>query len=211
MWSLPRLLVAVVIGCWSMIRAVHARVTGPMARARRLARGTTEIADREVVTIEGTVRATTPALTAPLSGRPCVAYHAVATLYEVRRGEHLLIGTINEHRLTPFEVELERDGDGEGEKITIDGDRAELAEAPRPLIPRKLELEQRFVARHDQPAELARYGGFEEAVIAVGDRVRVQGMAIAEAHAATEQLYRDGARRIRIVAHAAHPLTIGRR
>jgi hypothetical protein len=207
MWSLPRLIVAVVVGCWSMIRAVHARVTGPMARARRLARGTTEIADREVVIIEGKVRATTPALTAPLSGRPCVAYHAVATLYEVRRGERILIGTIDEHRLTPFEVELDRDG----ESVTIDGDRAELAEAPRPLIPRKLELEQRFVARHDQPAELARYGGFEEAVIAVGDRVRVQGMALAETHAAAERLYRDEARRICIVAHPAHPLTIGRR
>jgi hypothetical protein len=206
MWAF-NLIVVVLVGCWRMIRAVRGRLDGPVARAKRLARVTTVIADRELVTVEGTVIATATALTAPLSGRPCVAYHAVAMLYRVQGGERILFGTINEHRLTPFELEVERGG----ETLLIDGDRAELVEPPRPLIPRKLELEQRFVARHDQPAELARYGGFEEAVIAIGDRVRVQGLALAEAHSTAEQLYRDGAQRIRIVAHTAHPLTIGRR
>jgi hypothetical protein len=207
LWSLPTFIVGVLVGCVRGIRAVHARLTGPVARTRRLARGTTAIVDREVVTVEGTVRTTATALTAPLSGRPCVAYHAVATLYDVVLGSRLIVGKIDEHRLMPFELVLERDGG----TVTIDGDRAELAEAPRPLIPRKIELEEDFVARHDRPAELARYGGFEEAVIAVGDRVRVQGLALAEADAVAAQLYRDGAPRIRIVAHPEHPLTIGRR
>lgn len=95
--------------------------------------------------------------------------------------------------------------------MTIDGDRAERAELPRPLIPRKLHLEQNFVARHEQRAELARDSGLEEVVIAVGDRVRVQCQAIVETDIAREQLYRDQARKIRIVAHPDHPLTIGRR
>jgi hypothetical protein len=135
------------------------------------------------------------------------AFNAVARLYRPARREMILLDTIDEHRLTPFELELERDG----ETLLIDGDRAELVEEPRPLIPRKFELEQRFVAQHNQPAELARHGGFEEAVIATGDRVRVQGLALAEAHVGAEQLYRGGAQKFRIVAHAAHPLTIGRR
>jgi hypothetical protein len=179
-----------------------------VARSRRLARGTTPIADREVVTVEGTVTATASSLTAPLSGRSCVAYHAVATLYRVQRHQDRIpLGTIDEHRLTPFDLEIARGG----ETVTIDGDRAELADLPRPLIPRKLDLEQRFVSRHGHPPELARYGGFEEAVISVGDRICVQGLAVVEAHAGADQLYRDGARRIRIIPHAAHPLTIGRR
>ena len=49
LWSLPTFLVGVVV-------AVRARLTGPVAQTRRLARGTTAIADREVVTVEGTVR-----------------------------------------------------------------------------------------------------------------------------------------------------------
>jgi len=146
-------------------------------------------------------------LTAPLSGRSCVAYHAVATLYQVHGDRQTLLGTIDEHRLTPFDLEITRSG----EKVTIDGDRAEFAELPRPLIPRKLELEQRFVALGGQPAELARHSAFEEAVIAIGDRIRVQGLALVEAHVAAPQLYRGGAQRIRIIAHPAHPLTIGRR
>jgi hypothetical protein len=48
-------------------------------------------------------------------------------------------------------------------------------------------------------------------VIAIGDLVRVHGLALVEAHEASEQLYRDDVRRIRIVTHPAHPLTIGRR
>jgi hypothetical protein len=50
-WSVPALLVVVLVGLWRTIRAVHDRVTGPVARApaRRLARGTIAIADREVV------------------------------------------------------------------------------------------------------------------------------------------------------------------
>jgi hypothetical protein len=62
--------------------------------------------------------------------------------------------------------------------------------------------------RYDAPVVVA---GFHEAVIAIGDRIRVQGLALVEEHAAGEQLYREGPRRIRIIAHPAHPLTIGRR
>jgi hypothetical protein len=66
------------------------------------------------------------------------------------------------------------------------------------------------VTRHGHPAELVRDGGFEEATIAVGDRIRLQGLALIEARPLAEQGYRGGATQIRIVAHPAHPLTIGR-
>jgi hypothetical protein len=69
-----------VAGCVRAIPEVRARVTARV-RARRLAQATTAIADREVVTVEGTVCAPATPLTAPLSGRPCVAYHSVAKVH----------------------------------------------------------------------------------------------------------------------------------
>lgn len=66
------------------------------------------------------------------------------------------------------------------------------------------------MTRHGHSAELTRNSGFEEAAIAVGDRIRVQGLALIEARPLTEQGYRGGATQIRLVAHPAHPLTIGR-
>ena len=65
-WSLPALLVAVLIGLRRAGVAVHARITGPVARARRLARGTTAITDGEVVTIEGLALAESHAAAAQL-------------------------------------------------------------------------------------------------------------------------------------------------
>ncbi len=212
LFALIAAIVALVAAGVRATRDVRARLT-ERTRARRLAQGTTAIADREVVTVGGTVCAPAVPLTAPLSGRSCVAYHAVATLYRVQAGQRIPIGTIgsigsiDENRLTPFDLEITLGG----ERVTIDGDRAELAELPRPLIPRKLDLERSFVARHSQPAAVAHDSGFGEVVIAVGDRIRVQGLALIEAHDAGERLYRDGVRRVRIVAYPGHPLTIGRR
>jgi len=74
------IIVAVVGSGERVSRDVRARLID-RARARRLAQGTTAIADREVVTVECTVCAPAAPLTAPLSGRACVAYDAVATLY----------------------------------------------------------------------------------------------------------------------------------
>jgi hypothetical protein len=156
--------------------------------------------------LTGVVRAASAALTTPLSGRPCVAYHAVAMLYGSRLRHRVVIATIEEHRLTRFELELPTDG----MVVVIDGDRADLVEHPGPTVPRDLQLERRFVVRHGHPTELASYGGFEETTIAVGDRIRVQGMAVVEAQPLGEQGYRGGTTEIRLVAHAAHPITIGR-
>jgi hypothetical protein len=207
MWGLPTVIVSVLIGCWRAIKEVHHRVRGPQARARhRLGGDTSTVADRSIVTLTGTVRSAAAPMTAPLSGRSCVAYHSVATLYDIGRRHRRLRATIEEHRLTGFELDLKRDG----MIVLIEGDRADLVEHPSPIIPRDLYAEQRFVTRHGHPAELARDGGFEEATIAVGDRVRVQGLALIEAHPLAEYGYRDGVTQIRIVAHAAHPLTIGR-
>ena len=209
MWTgtLPGAIVSILHGCWRAIKDVHHRVRGPQARARRrLAAGTSTVADRSIVTLTGTVRSAAAPLTAPLSGRSCVAYHSVATLYDTRPRHRRVVATIEEARLTGFELELTRDGT----VVMIDGDRADLVEHPSPIVPRDLGAEQRFVMRHGHPVELVRGGGFEEATVALGDQVRVQGLALIEAHPPAEQGYRDGVMQIRIVAHAAHPLTIGR-
>jgi hypothetical protein len=135
---------------------VHHRVRGTQARARRrLAGGTSTVADRSIVTLTGTVRSVAAPLTAPLSGRSCVAYHAVATLYDVGLRHRRLRATIEEHRLTGFELEVKRDG----MIVMIDGDRADFVEHPSPIIPRDFLAEQRFVTRHGHPTELARAGG----------------------------------------------------
>ena len=205
-WVLPIAIVSILIGCWRAIKEVHHRVRGPQARARRrLVGGTSMIADRSIVTLTGTVHSAAAPLIAPLSGCPCVAYHSVATLYDIGPRHRRMIATIEEHRLTGFELELQH-----GIIVMIEGDRADFVEHPSPIIPRDLHAEQRFVTRHGHPAELARNSGFEEATIAVGDRVRVQGLALIEAHPLAEQGYSDSVTQIRIVAHAAHPLTIGR-
>jgi len=204
-WIFPTALISFVIGCWQAAKAVHHRVLGPQARARRrLARGTATIADRAIVTLTGTVRAPAGALTAPLSGRECVAYHATASLYDLLHHARVPVATLEEHRMTGFELEHD------GTVVLVHGDRAELDQLPAPLIPRDLELERAFVVRHGHPAERARHGGFEEATIAAGDRVRVQGLAMIEADPMGERGYRDGVGQVRIVGHPAHPITIGR-
>lgn len=118
LYALIAAVVAAVAGCVRATREVRARVT-EWTRAGRLAQTTTAIADREVVTVEGTVCAPATPLTAPLSGRSCVAYHAVARLSQVPARETTLLGTIDEHRLVPFDLEI-----AGGETVTIDGDRA---------------------------------------------------------------------------------------
>ena len=191
--------------------AVGNALWGPRARARkRLDAGTkTTIADREIVTLTGVVRAHGDLLEAPLTGIPCVLYEAVGRVYGelVGRNARNIEAEVVEQKLVPFELET---ADG---IVLVAADTADV-ELPRiPCIPRRMDRERTFLRERGQSAEQIRHAGFDELRIVPGDKIRVQGMAIVEIDpsATTERDYRaDVPRRIRLVPHPDHPLTIGR-
>jgi hypothetical protein len=191
--------------------AIGNALWGPRARARkRLDAGKrTTIADREIVTLTGVVRARGELLEAPLTGAPCVLYEAVGRVYSAfaDRNHREVEAEVVEQKLVPFELET---ADG---IVLVEAESAEV-ELPRiPCIPRKIDRERTFLLERGQSAEQIRYAGFDELRIVPGDRIRVQGMAIVELDPGdgAERGYRENApRRIRLVPHAEHPLTIGR-
>ncbi len=191
--------------------AIGNAMWGPRARARkRLDRGTrTTIADREIVTLTGVVRTRGDLLEAPLTGLPCVLYEATGRVYSaaLHRNSRDLEAEIVEQKLVPFELETP---DG---LVLVEGEAAEI-ELPRlPCIPRRIDRERAFLLERGQSAEQIRYAGFDELRIVPGDKIRVQGMAIVEMDPGdgAERGYRaEAPRRIRLVSHAEHPLTIGR-
>jgi hypothetical protein len=182
---------------------------GPRARARRRldrARRTT-IADREIVTLTGVVRAVGEPLTAPVSGKPCVVYEASARVYgdDARHNTRDLLGEFAEARMLAFDLETD------GGLVRVEGENAELELSPVPIIPRKLDRELAFLRANGWSSEQLRNAGFDEVRVEPGDKIRVQGMAIVELDpSAPEGGYRDGSRKVRLVAHEGHPLTIGR-
>ena len=191
--------------------AIGNALWGPRARARKRLDGgkRTTVADREIVTLTGRVRARGELLEAPLTGTPCVLYEAVGRVYSgaVHRNSRDLEAEVVEQKLVPFELET---ADG---IVLVECETAEV-ELPRlPCIPRKIDRERAFLVERGQSAEQIRYAGFDELRIVPGDKIRVQGMAIVEQDptATDERGYREDApRRIRLVPHAEHPLTIGR-
>ncbi|MEO7092632.1 MAG: hypothetical protein ABI175_05235 [Polyangiales bacterium] len=191
--------------------AVGNALWGPRARARkRLDAATrTTIADHEIVTLTGVVRAIGELLEAPLSGKRCVLYESVGRVYgeTVGRNARNVEAEVTEQKLIPFDLETP-----EG-VVRVEAEQAEV-EMPRiPCIPRRIDRERTFLLEHGQSAEMIRYAGFDELRIVPGDKIRVQGMAIIDAdpRPSGESGYREGApQRIRLVPHADHPLTIGR-
>lgn len=179
---------------------------GPRARARkRLDRGQTVIQDGSVVTITGVVRPVGELLIAPLSGKPCVLYEATGRVFGKGGNPTVLVADIGEARMTAFELET---ADG---VVRVEGDRAETDIPTLVLFPRQLDREQAFMVAHDQSPQYLRHSSFHEVRVEPGTKIRVQGMAIVELDAsAPEGGYRDGARRVKLVAHEQHPLTIGR-
>lgn len=197
MWS--KLLAVALVGVLAAGGAFVNALWGPRARARkRLATGNRRIADGELVTVIGKVRAL-GRLEAPLSGRPCVAFEAVAQL----KSQGVVTDRLVDNAMTPFEL-VTADG-----VILVDGIRVDFGLAATPIIPRRIEREQRFLSARDFHPAAARTTSFDEIAVADGDTISVHGMAVVEAApAAAERGYRDSALRVRIVAHPKHPLTI---
>ncbi|HEY6034427.1 MAG TPA: hypothetical protein VIV58_09220, partial [Kofleriaceae bacterium] len=133
-------------------------------------------------------------LVAPLSGRECVAYSAIARTYIVEpRKRRRLDQELFETKATQFTLAT-TDGD-----VVVDGELIDIPVRPMPLIPRKLDLERAFLERVDL-GDQVQHAGFEEIVITVGMKIRVNGVASSElaAHAAGETGFRDAPRQLKL-------------
>jgi hypothetical protein len=175
---------------------------------RKLRSGSPVLADRTMVTLTGTIRATGELLEAPLSGRRCVIVHACAELPELDprhgTGENVMLTT---RLMMPFELET---ADG---IVLVEGTAADLELKPARIVPRSIDRERAFVVAHGRGIEVARVATFREVAVTPGMRVAVHGLALVEAapDQVGERGYRDAVpTRARLVAHPEYPLAIGK-
>ena len=209
-WLTIKFVTLAVVAMTVGAKAVSGAVKRSAARAR-MDSASKDIVDHALVTLEGVVRVRGEPIEAPLSGRPCVVYRARVRVYH-RQGH----GTYANHRV---DREVERDGmvafvlvSDRGE-VVVEGDRAELAIRPSPVIPRSVDRERAFLG---EVAVDPRALGSDEIVIEPGQRIRVHGIArveaaVAGASAAPEVGYRDAPQVVRLVGDERHPLTITER
>lgn len=199
-----KLVLLLIGGVVTAVGGVGAVIWGPYAKARRrLHAGSTRLEDRAIVTLTGVVRALGEPLVAPLSGKPCVACRSFASWVPDRRVGGDRGGALAHTDAQPFELVTD-----EG-PVIVDG-ALDFAIRPAAVVPCKLERQARFLAMHGQSVEFMQRAGFEEILIAPGDRISVQGMVMIEASpVGGERGFRDTAVAIRLVPHDDHPLTIG--
>lgn len=157
------------------------------------------VQEGEFVKLTGQIQHAADSLTAPLSGRTCVAYIAIAQAWRARRVPHPTANA-REMKIAPLVLVL-RDGE-----VMIEGECVvELRTAA--VSPRAPERELAFLATR----KLASYlpsTRFAEAVVHAGDRIWVSGVLLRN-HAG-EHGYRDLPQRMRLVGMPGRPLTIGR-
>lgn len=186
----------------ALIGAVHTAIYGPRAKARkRLREASRELVDGAVVTLTGTIAAV-ETLEAPLSGRTVVAFASNARIYEGVGKHRRLVEEVFEVESKDFILET-KDG-----LIHVESTKPALALPAEPLIPRKIELEQRYLVERGKTAH-ARDAGFDEIVITAGMKVSVHGAVRFEA-VPGEATYRETGKKIILSAPPGHPLTIGR-
>jgi hypothetical protein len=212
--------VIVVLGLVGLAGLVRRTRSRAVLRAK-LEAAPSEFEDNAVVTLTGTVKQLAePLLVAPLSGRPCVAFRAVARSYTMREpGSAVLVGLamgaamkrvrvldreVESVEMVPF-VLATKTGD-----VIVDGTTCELLVAAEPIIPRKLEREKKFLAAM-QLETAVRDAGFDESRVEVGAKIKVHGVSRSElaAHGG-ETGFREAPTRIRLTGDDAHPLTIDR-
>ncbi|HEX4455886.1 MAG TPA: hypothetical protein VH143_33730 [Kofleriaceae bacterium] len=204
----------IMVGVVGLVSAVNRSRTRAALRAK-IAAAPGEFEDNAVVTFIGTVKSIGEPLVAPLSGKPCVAYRAVARTYVFRAGGAALLArsvigssrTLGQEvvdvELTTF-VLATKSGD-----VIVEGETCELLLPMLPLIPRKLELEQSFLDRAGLDT-YARDAGFNECRVEVGAKIRVHGVSRSELATAGETGFREAPTQIRISGDGAHLLTIDR-
>ena len=172
-------------------------------RAKMLAAPRT-FEDNALVTLTGTTKLIGDPLTAPLSGRSCIAFRATARTYKnQRRGKMSEIDQeVTEMVMTPFVLVTDN------EEILVDGDVCELPIRSAPIIPRKLDRERDFMIKAALIG-LPKDAGFDEVVIAAGAKVMVHGIARKElAESGGETGFREAPTKIRITGDQNNLITI---
>ncbi len=157
------------------------------------------VQDGEFVKLTGRIQAATDSLAAALSGRPCIAYLAIARVWHSKAIPQL-IADVREARAAPLVLAVH---DAE---VIIEGPclMAWPTAAPSPRAP---DREAAFLTSHKLERYLASTE-FEEAVVHTGERIWVSGVVVHER--AGEHGYRDSPLRTRLVTRPQRPLTIGR-
>lgn len=182
-----------------------ARKVSVRARGRaRMARGATTLADGELVTLRGTVRALEQTLVAPLSGTVCVLHRSAARIVDGFGPISQSGGEIARVDMVDFVLET-RDGE-----VIVTGRTAEVTIRPGRVVPRQMEREAAFLAAHGVLAH-AKQMSCDEVVIEPGAKIVVHGVArvVTTPGDGGERGYRDVATKTRLVGDEAHPLTIG--
>lgn len=163
--------------------------------------------DNALVTFTGTVKQLGEPLIAPLSGKPCVAYCAVARTYIYKmfgpRRRAVIEYEVADATMMPF-VLVTKTGE-----VYVDGETCRFVEPGAPIIPRKLDREQAFLARHSLYTRAAN-AGFDEVRIEIGAKITVHGVARSALAAGGETGFREAPTQIRLSGDDAHPLTIDR-
>lgn len=204
MFGAIKFLILVGVGLMSAAAAILNALYGPRAQARkRLRQASRPLTDGAVVTLTGVVRAKDETLTAPLSGKPAVAFASMARIYEYQGRSKKLVDRIGQQQFVDFILET-KDG-----PVMVDATSVEIEFPPEPLIPRKLEREQAYLETYGRGEKAARNAGFDEAVIAPGMKVSVHGAVRVEV-AQGEATYRETGKRIVLAPPPGLPLTIGR-
>jgi hypothetical protein len=172
------------------IALASAGLTAALVKAlrRRRLRANPPLVDLAPVTLTGVVRAAGPLLTAPLSGRPCLAYQARARLFDPIRPGHV-IAAPTAIEMTPFVIVTPR-----GE-VRVPAQPIAFAIAAATVIDRDADRERAFLTGHGVSAELHLGAGLDEVRLLPGATVVLAGMIRLErAHADTgERGFRDDA------------------
>lgn len=167
----------------------------------RMRGGQKELADNTAVTLTGTVKLVGEPLIAPLSGTPCVCHRSTVRVLATRSSQVSEGPVVTRHAMIPFTLVT-----GEGE-VLVDGEHAEIAVRPAPIIPRKVDREIAFM--REAGVEVGPRGlGSDEIVITPGMKIAVHGVARIEIVPEGETAFREAGRKVHLVAHGRHPITI---
>lgn len=173
------------------------RVVKPKAfviASKRLAAGPRQLVDGEIVTLVGTVKSI-DLLTAPITGRRCVALHVKAFM-----GSRWL----TRFAMTEFILETEH-----GPVLVEHYPEAGMAVTAQRVKP-TFEVASRFLFSQGRSWHEAKIASFEEQVIEPGDRIAVYGAIAVEATAPEgESTFRTEAQMLRLRGTPKVHVTLG--
>jgi len=196
-------------GVWTAIRALRRRVERRRVRKELRALPALEAGtpDGARVKVTGVVRAIEP-LTAPLSGRACVAFRARAEIPTLGGATYPtpIQNRFELLEMSPFTIDRGTDG-----TVLVDGSHSLL---DLPVVTDTVaELCEKFLVGRGLTVRDASSARFEETILEAGMTVTVTGLLqhdVATAPSAAERDFRAAhAPTLRLTGNAEHPLAIG--